>query len=72
MGKILTAFLAVVGLLAVAAGVGLLMAFPIKWCWNYSVVAIWGLPAITWGQAWCLSFLSHVLIKSNISSNSSK
>jgi hypothetical protein len=49
--------------IALVIGIWLLMAFPIMWCWNYAVVAIWGLPAITWGKAWCLGFLSQVLIK---------
>ena len=40
------------------------MAFPIKWCWNYVVVFIWDLPAITWGHAWCLSFLASAFFKS--------
>jgi hypothetical protein len=48
----------------------LFLAFPIMWCWNYAVVAIWGLPLVTWGQAWCLSFLSASLIKSTLVSNS--
>jgi len=50
--------------IALTAGLGLLSAFPIMWCWNYSVVPIWGLSMITWGQAWCLNFLSGFLIKS--------
>jgi len=57
-------------LLVIAAGIGLLLAFPMMWCWNYAVVAIWGLPKITWGMAWCLSFLSHVLIKTSFSGSS--
>jgi len=69
---ITVAVLAVIGVIVVAAGIGLLVAFPIKWCWNFAVVAIWHLPAITWGQAWCLSFLSHVLIKSSLSTTSKK
>lgn len=47
-----------------AVGIGLLMAFPIMWCWNYAVVSVWGLPTITWGKAWCFNFLAHVLIRS--------
>jgi hypothetical protein len=50
---------------AVAVLLGLLMMFPIKWCWNYTMPYIFGLPVITWGQAWCLSFLCGALIKSN-------
>lgn len=45
---------------------GLLLAFPIKWCWNYAVVSTFGLPALTWGKAWCLYFISTSLIKSNL------
>jgi len=43
---------------------GLLLAFPIKWCWNYAIVDIFDLPTVTWGKAWCLYFLSRILIKS--------
>lgn len=45
------------------------MAFPVKWCWNYAVVTTFGLPAITWGKAWCLSFLASTLIKSTQANN---
>ena len=38
-------------------GVGLLLAFPIKWCWNYSVVPTFSAPPLDWGMAWCLFFL---------------
>ncbi len=50
--------------LILALGSGLLLAFPIKWCWNYAIVDIFDLPTITWGKAWCLYFLSRLLIKS--------
>jgi hypothetical protein len=62
--KLVAVVFVVIGVIAVAAGVGLLFAYPVKWCWNYTIVHIWELPAITWGQAWCLSFLSGTLIKS--------
>lgn len=64
MDKILGTLIFYVGIIAIAAGIGLLMAFPVMWCWNYAVVAIWKLPTITWGQAWCINFLAHILIKS--------
>ena len=57
-------FMAGVSVIAVSALFGLLMAFPIMWCWNYAVVHIWGLPTLTWGMAWCLNFLAGVLVKS--------
>lgn len=53
-----------IAIIVFAAVLGLLLAFPIMWCWNYAVVYIWSLPEITWGMAWCLSFLSGMLIKS--------
>ena len=72
MDEFIKVVILAIGIVCMAACIGLLMAFPIKWCWNYAVVAIWGLPTITWGQAWCLSFLSHVLIKSSSSIGGSK
>lgn len=69
MDKFIGALVMGIGLVCIAAGLGLLMAFPIKWCWNYAVVPVWDLPCITWGQAWCLSFLSHVLIKSSFTTS---
>ena len=64
MLKLLESLVIIIGLVCLAAAIGLLMAFPVKWCWNYAVVAVWGLPSITWGQAWCLSFLAHIFFKS--------
>lgn len=69
MDKIIVALIGIVGVVVVAAGFGLLLAFPIKWCWNATVVPIWSLPVITWGQAWCLNFLAGVLIKSSLSTS---
>ena len=43
---------------------GLLMAFPIMWCWNYTMVDIFKLPVINWGQSYCLYILSNWFIKS--------
>ena len=57
---------AVVGVIVLAAGISLLLAYPVSWCWNYAVVAVFGLPKITWGMAWCLSFLAHVFFKSSV------
>lgn len=46
------------------AVIGLVLSFPIKWCWNYAVVYVFNLPVIEWGHAWCLWFLSSIFIKS--------
>lgn len=45
------------------AGFGLILAFPIMWCWNYTMPAIFHLPEVTWGQSWCLNFLAGCLVK---------
>jgi len=42
--------------------VGLIVAFPIKWCWNYAIVSLFAAPVITWGKAWCLYYLLKVLV----------
>lgn len=46
------------------AGIGLVLAFPLKWTWNATMPYVFELPAITWGKAWCLHFLAGGIIKS--------
>ena len=58
--------LMVIGILLL---VGLLIAFPIVWIWNAVVVAIFGLPAISWGQALGLYVLSGLLFKNTSATN---
>lgn len=36
---------------------GLLWAFPLMWCWNYSATHVFNAPEVTWGQTWCLFVL---------------
>lgn len=71
MDKILIGASAFVGVLIAIAGIGVLLAFPIKWCWNYTMPALFGIQAITWGQAWCLNFLAGCLIKATQTNNAS-
>lgn len=49
----------------------LFLAFPIKWCWNHTMPYLFEFKTIQWSHAWCLSFLSSMLIQSSISHNSS-
>ncbi len=65
--QVLLAFVLVI---IVAMVFGLLMAFPIVWIWNTTMVALFGVPTIAWGQAWSLLVLCRLLIPT--SSNSSK
>ncbi|MBN1562017.1 hypothetical protein JW998_17320 [candidate division KSB1 bacterium] len=53
---------AVVGLL-IAAGMALLFGLVLMWLWNWLMPVIFGLPAITFWQAWGLIVLSHILFK---------
>ena len=62
--------LIVVGTVAMLALIGLGLAFPLKWCWNYVMPYLFGLGKITWGQAWCLHFIAGMLIKSSLTTKS--
>jgi hypothetical protein len=64
--KIAVVMFTTIGMVVFAAGIGLLFAFPIKWCWNYTMPVLFGLKTILWGQAWCLNFLAPCLIKNAI------
>lgn len=63
MSELIAKFLLVAGAVAISAGIGLLLAFPIKWCWNYTMPYLFALKEISWGQAWCLNFVAGSLIK---------
>lgn len=65
MEKIIAGLVIVAGGICVIAGISLLIAFPIKWTWNYTMPYLFGWPMLTWGKAWCLSFLCSWLLKSN-------
>jgi hypothetical protein len=49
--------------LLIAGILSVIMAFPVKWLWNWLCPALFGLPAISVLQAWGLSLLSSLLIK---------
>jgi len=65
------AFVIVMAWFVFAASISLLMAFPVMWCWNYAIVAVFGLPKITWGMAWCLLFLAQNFFKSTVTQSKS-
>jgi len=48
----------------VAAVVALFFGFVVLWLWNWLMPAIFGLPTITFWQAWGLVLLSHIFFKS--------
>ena len=50
---------------AAAVALGLALGFPVMWLWNWLMPAIFGLPVITFWQAFGLLVLSHILFKSH-------
>jgi hypothetical protein len=69
MDKIISAVGIIVITGVLVSGLGILFAFPIKWCWNYAATYAFGLPEITWGKAWCLYFLAGSFIKSSLTAS---
>ena len=65
IGKAIAVIVAVLVVIMATAGIGLLMAFPIKWTWNVTMPYLFALPTITWGKAWCINFLCACLLKSS-------
>jgi len=61
MEKVLVGIGFLVVLLFVCVGLDLVFAWPAKWCWNYVVPHILGLPAIGYWQAFALLVLGHLL-----------
>ena len=47
----------------IAGILSVIMAFPVKWLWNWLMPEIFGLPVISVLQAWGMSMLSSLLLK---------
>ena len=70
MEKFLTALGTFMVAISILFFVGMIMAFPLMWLWNWLMPDIFNIPEITVLQAWGLSFLSGLLIKStNVNKN---
>jgi hypothetical protein len=64
--KTLTVILAgIAGLLAVLVFVAALVSVPVMLLWDWLMPTIFGLPEITWFQAWGLLLLCGLLFKSH-------
>lgn len=72
METIILFAIVVLGVIALNAILGLLIAFPVLWIWNWLIPAILGLPLISYWQAYALYLLCAILFKSSSSSRSSK
>lgn len=64
----------VFGCLVVVATVfiiGLILALPVMWLWNWLMPSIFGLTSITWIQAWGINILCGFLFKPTVNVNKS-
>lgn len=64
--NLLTAIVAGIALLVFVAA---LMSLPVMLLWDWLMPTIFGLPEITWFQAWGLLFLCGLLFKSHTTTN---
>lgn len=62
----------VLGILAAAIGLVILQGIPVYLLWNMLMPELFGLKAITFGQAICISGLSATLFRSNSTCKCSK
>ena len=63
MEKLLIGVGTVVAALLILIFICVALCFPLMWCWNYVMPYLFGFKMITWSQAWCLMFISGILIK---------
>jgi predicted PurR-regulated permease PerM len=60
--KILTALGAVLAAIAIAFLAAVIMAYPVKWLWNWLVPSIFGLRTVSALEAWGLTLLIQLLL----------
>lgn len=65
MSKLLAILIAFVGLLAVAFGFSILLAYPVMWIWNSTLPALFAFKVIDVWMAWKVAFLCSILFKSS-------
>lgn len=54
---------AIVLIVLVISAASLILAFPVKWCWNAVIPDVFRLPEIGYWEAFCLVYLTSVFIK---------
>jgi hypothetical protein len=67
-----TVLIAIGGVILLWLGLSFLFALPVMWLWNWLLPALFGLPVITWTQAWGLSLLCSFLFKSHVTNKTVK
>jgi hypothetical protein len=61
---------AILGVIAVAFALSILLAFPVKWLWNATLPELFGFKEIGVWMAWKITFLCSILFKSHNFSSS--
>lgn len=63
------AFIAFLSAVSVMVAIAAIMSLPVMLLWDWLMPVIFGLPKITWLQAWGLMFLCGLLFKNDIISD---
>jgi hypothetical protein len=56
--------------LVLTMAMGLIMAWPLMWAWNYVIPGLFGLHALSYWQAFSLLVVATLLVKGGSSSSS--
>ena len=56
-------FLALLGIIAVAFGVSIMFAYPVKWLWNSTLPEMFGMKEIGIWMAWKIAMLAGILFR---------
>ena len=59
----------ILSLFVIGIAAGALLALPIMWLWDYFAPSVFGLPEITWLQAWALYIFCNLLLRTNVTVN---
>ncbi len=72
MEKVFLFAVVILGIIALSAVMGLVIAFPVMWLWNWLAPDLFHGPVIDYWQAYGIYLLCTILFKSSNSSSSSK
>jgi hypothetical protein len=72
MAKVVFIAVVIFGFIALWAVVGLFIAFPVMWLWNWIMPTLFRFSHITYWQAYGLYLLCAILFKSSSSSRANK
>lgn len=73
MGNLLTVFIGMIMVpfvFLITFFMDLILAWPLKWTWNYSIPHLFNIPSVSYWQAFSLLIVSTLLLKLNPSTSS--